>query len=100
MPRVRDYQTEYQRRIARGLARGLSRSKARGHPKAREKHASGKAPKPLDDRQLQIGLRELRRGRGVKAAARQIGVSPERLKHQIATIKVAKKKKGRWVVRS
>ena len=98
-PRKRDYRAEYARRIARGELRGLSRSQARGHPRAGELQLSKRPPAPLDDHRLQVALKELRRGRGLTVTARSIGVSPERLRHQVSSANLAKKRKGRWVTR-
>ena len=97
--RKRDYRAEYARRIARGKARGLSRSQARGHPKASEQRVSKRTPAPLDGHRLQVALKELRRGRGLTATARSIGVSPERLRHHVSSKNLAEKHKGRWVTR-
>jgi hypothetical protein len=98
--RIRDYRAEYARRIARGRAKGLSRSQARGHPAANEKHISRKRkPAPLDDHRLQAALRSLRQEKSLSATAREIGVSPERLRHHLASANLAKKRGRRWKVR-
>ena len=93
----RDYRAEYQRRIERGLAKGLSRSQARGHPKAKEKNI--KKPRPISDDAFQIGLRALRSGSPLNEAAREIRVSPERLRNQAAQLGIIKRERGRWVLR-
>jgi hypothetical protein len=92
--RKRDYKAEYQRRIQRGLAKGLSRSQSRGHPKAKEKPVS--TPHSIPDKQLQISLKLLRSGISLSEAARQIRVSPERLRNQAASLGAIKKDGGRW----
>jgi hypothetical protein len=53
----------------------------------------------LDDHRLQVALKELRKGHGLTATARSIGVSPERLWHHVSSANLAEKRKGRWVTR-
>ena len=95
--RKRDYRAEYKRRIERGLAKGLSRSQARGHPKASEK--SVRAPRPIPDKQLQIGLKALRKGGSLAEVAKQIRVSPERFRNQAKALGALRKQRGRWTVK-
>jgi len=98
--KARDYKAEYARRIARALSKGLSRSQGRGHPKASEALASAKRPpKPISDEKLQRALRVLRQEKNLAAAAKSVGVSPERLKHAAANKGAITKKGRRWVVR-
>ena len=97
MPRERDYKAEYARRIARGLERGFSRSQARGHPKTSERHVAGKVTQPAYSPELETGLRELRWGKSLTASAREIGVSPERLRRYLKNAGVIRKRKGRWI---
>jgi hypothetical protein len=92
----RDYKAEYRRRIARGKAKGLSLSQARGHPKATENPV--RKPKPIPDEHLQISLRDLRKGYGLAHAAKQIRVSPERLRNQALAQGFIAKECGRWVI--
>lgn len=94
MARQRDYQAEYARRIARGVAQGRTRSQARGHPPARA--PSGGAARY--DRRLEEGLKALRGGKTLNAAARAIGVAPERLRAYVRQSGVAEKRQGRWQV--
>jgi len=95
--RKRDYRAEYQRRVERGLAKGLSRSQARGHPKASEKLV--RQPRPIDDDKLQISLKALRSGQSLAEAAKQIRVSPERLRNQAKALGAIHKRNRRWKVK-
>lgn len=100
MPRrKRDYRAEYRRRIAKGLAQGLSRSQARGHPKAPERHRSRKKQAALEDHRQQLALKSLRQGKSLTASAREVGLSPERLRHFLSTTRAGKKRGRRWFVR-
>ena len=96
--RKRDYRAEYQRRIERGLAKGLSLSQARGHPRAAEKNI--REPKPIGDDAFQISLKALRSGRTLAEAAKEIRVSPERLRNQARDRGVIRKKGRKWVVKN
>lgn len=98
MARQRDYQAEYQRRIERGTARGLSRSQARGHPRGGEAPASTRGTASRYDRHLEEGLKAVRGGSSVKAAAKSIHVAPERLRYYLAQTGVAEKQGGRWQI--
>ena len=93
----RDYRAEYKRRIARGLVKGLSRSQARGHPKAKERNV--KKPRPISDGAFQISLKALRSGKTLTEAAREIHVSPERLRNQANRLGIIRRERGKWVVR-
>lgn len=93
----RDYAAEYRRRIERGLAKGLSRSQARGHRRASESPSSkGQSSKALEDTRLQTALRSLRRHKNFTKAAKEAGLSTERLR-TVATEKgILEKRGGRW----
>ncbi len=97
--RKRDYKAEYRRRIERGLSKGQTRSQARGHPRSGEGHASRRASTPRYDRRLEEGLKEMRRGRSLKAAARSAHVAPERLRNYATQTGVVRKERRRWVVK-
>jgi hypothetical protein len=94
----RDYKAEYKRRIERGLVKGLTPSQARGHPKANEKYV--KKPRPINDDAFQISLKALRSGKTLAEAAKEIRVSPERLRNQAKERGVIKKKGRKWVVKN
>lgn len=96
--RKRDYKAEYARRIARGQSRGLSRSQARGHPKSAEATARKQPAKPTYNRQLEEGLREIKQGKTLTAAAREVHVAPERLRRYLAGSGIAKKQGRSWTI--
>ena len=98
MPRQRDYKAEYTRRIARGRAHGFSRAQARGHPRVSEPHISPKLQSVSYDPRLEQGLKVLRQGKSLTAAARMIGTSPERLRRYLNRAGVVEKQDRRWVV--
>jgi hypothetical protein len=95
----RDYQAEYRRRLGRAAKNGLSRSQARGHPTVKEAYISKRPPKPMDDARLQTGLSLLRQEKGITETARQLGVSPERLRHHLSRIGATEKRGRQWVVK-
>jgi hypothetical protein len=97
MARRRDYAAEYAQRIARGMARGLTRSRARGHPRPSEALASARTA-PRYDPRLEEGIREMRAGKSLSAAARSIHRAPERLRRYAQRTGVVAKQQGRWVV--
>lgn len=116
----RDYKAEYEQRIKRGLSKGLTKSQARGHPRAGEAAAAAAAaaagaaaattksrrkakPKkpssPLhDDPRLEEGFRALRRGASLQKAAKNAGVSRERLRRFIGENDLADWRKRKWNV--
>lgn len=97
-PRPRDYKAEYARRIARGAAKGLTRSQARGHPRHHEPYAAELPTVRPWDPELEVGLGQIREGRSLTAAARSIGVAPERLRSYVTRTGVARKKRRRWTI--
>ena len=88
----------YRRRIERGMARGLSRSQARGHPKAGETPASRRRVYRSEQKLLK-GIRLVDRpGYTFQRAAREAGVSAERLREYAHQTGYAQKERGRWMV--
>ncbi len=98
MGKPRDYKAEYQRRIQKGLEKGLTRSQARGHPGRGESYLSQTTSGPKYDRRLEEGLKQIREGKTLQAAARSIRVAPERLRGYISQTGVTQKQGRRWVV--
>lgn len=97
MARTRDYKAEYARRKARGLARGLSLSQARGHPAPGETPIRRKSRPALNDERLEAAIKRLNEGASMTSAAKEEGVSAERMRRAIASQSLAKKVSGRWV---
>jgi hypothetical protein len=91
----RDYRAEYRRRKARGLAKGLTLSQARGHPRATEPYLS---PGRTANRKLEAGVAALRKRKSLRAAAREVTVSSERLRRYLKDLDFVEKRNGRWVV--
>lgn len=94
----RDYKAEYQKRIARGLAKGQSRSEARGHSKPKASTGKSTTGTSTYDRQLEEGVKAMRKGDSLTKAAKSINVAPERLRAYIKQADVGKKKSGRWII--
>lgn len=98
--RKRDFAAEYRRRIARAAQKGQSRSQARGHPKPGESSVSSRLRQyPIEDSRLQLGLKLLRQGRPLTKVAKEIHVSPERLRNYGGQKRAIEKRGRRWVVR-
>jgi len=95
-----DHKTEYARRIARALAKGLSRSQARGHPKPAESSIrTSLGGRPIEDARVQLALKILRQGKSLSGAAREVRISPERLRRYAIETNVIEKQGRRWSVR-
>ena len=80
--RKRNYRREYRRRIARGEQRGLPRSAARGHARV------GERPRPADistnpHGPEETGLKMMKGGASLKAAAHANRISQERLRRYL-----------------
>ncbi len=107
MAKPRDYRAEYARRIAQGAERGLSRSQARGHPLPGERSVRGTVSVPFYDKQLETGLKAIRRNntatrpderKSVREVARALRVAPERLTAYLRQTGVVEKRDSRWRV--
>ena len=95
---LHELSSSYRRRIERGMARGLSRSQARGHPRVGEASASRRGVYKSEQKLLQ-GIRLLdRSGYTFDRAAREAGVSTERLRRYAHETGYAQKERGRWRV--
>lgn len=95
--RRRDYRSEYRRRMARGLAKGQSKAQARGHRAAGESPSSKRrTSKALEDAKLQTALRVLRKDKSFARAAKEAGLSTERLRTYATEKKIIEKHNGRW----
>lgn len=94
MARKRDYRAEYQRRIANAAKRGLSRSQARGHARSGEKPIRPKSTK--SDERLEAALRRLREIGHQGRAAKDAGVSAERLRRFLRENSLAERRGKRW----
>jgi hypothetical protein len=94
----------YRRRIQRHEAAGRSRAQARGHAQASEQPIKTKptVPHPTGERPpIELAVSAVRKGASLQAAAKQAGVSPERLRRHLHSIPAATKAttkgaKGRW----
>ncbi|HEX4737732.1 MAG TPA: hypothetical protein VH331_09230 [Allosphingosinicella sp.] len=95
MARQRDFRAEYQRRLARAQAKGFSRSQARGHARAGEPPLRARKPVESDDR-LEAALKALRRTGTQSSAAKEAGVSPERLRRFLRENVLAERQGRRW----
>ncbi|HEY1604497.1 MAG TPA: hypothetical protein VGF77_02755 [Allosphingosinicella sp.] len=95
MTRQRNYRAEYERRLAQASARGLSRSQARGHAKAGEASIRARQIVKTDAR-LEEALKALRRTGKQGAAAKEAGVSPERLRRFLRENALAERRGRTW----
>ena len=99
MRKPRDYAREYQGRLQRAAAQGLSKSQARGHARPGEKTVSARPRPKVPDARLQISLKSLKSGAPLTKAAREGGISPERLRLYVTDHKLATKHGRRWIFR-
>jgi hypothetical protein len=76
----------------------LTLSQARGHPRAGENPLSSKAPQSRYDRNLEEGVKAIRRGQPLSAAARDLRVSSEKLRRYLKKADIGEKVRGRWVI--
>ena len=97
--RNRDYKAEYARRIALGEQTGRSRSQARGHRKISEKAIAPQRQKTPDRRRLGIAISQFNKGRSLTASAREAGITPEAFSRYLREAKIARKQRGRWILK-
>ena len=95
--RKRDYSKEYSNRIARGIRLSLTRSQARGHPGPGQALASQPLEPARFSRQLEVGFKAIREGKPLAAAAKEIHVSPERLRRYLREQGIAERRGRRWL---
>jgi hypothetical protein len=96
--RIRNYVREYQIRIAQGLGSGRSRAQARGHARAAD--LGGSARRQSFDRSnaLENALKLMKQGVSQREAAKQVGVSPEKLR-RFQKLNTASRLAGRrWII--
>lgn len=96
MAHQRDYKAEYRRRIANAAKRGLTRSQARGHARSGEKPLRAKAIKSDDG--LEAALKLLRKIGNQGRAAKEAGVSAERLRRFLRENSLAERRGRRWQI--
>jgi hypothetical protein len=95
---TRNYKKEYQARVARGIARGNSRSQARGHARASDLVGKSQA-QPFDKANaLDRAIKLIRQGKSQKAAAKEVGVSAERLRTHLKLNTTTVRQGRRWVI--
>jgi hypothetical protein len=96
--RKRNYAKEYLIRIARGLASGKSRPQARGHARAADL-PSNASPQPFKRAEpLEDALKLMKRGVSQRNAAKQAGVSPERLRQFQKANTTSHREGRRWII--
>ncbi len=96
--RIRDYRKEYQARIARGLSSGKSRSQARGHARASDLPRR-EAPLPAaKENALEKALKMMKQGATQRQAAKEAGVSAERLRRFQKQNTSSRREGRRWII--
>ena len=88
------------RRVA-GSPKKQARRQRQAHlPVRRPRTTKLTRPRRISDKRLQLALKFLQSGHGIPHAAREIGVTPKKLEEQLRVTGAARKRKGRWIVRS
>ncbi len=96
--RKRNYPKEYLIRIARGLGIGKSRAQARGHARANDLADEGRSQPFKKSNPLEGALKLMKDGLSQREAARQVGVSPERLRRFQKLNTTSRKEGRRWII--
>lgn len=96
MNRQRNYAVEYRRRIQRGVARGLTRAQAAGHPKLGEPLAANVGRLTKATKEINLAISNMRNGDSLRAAARDAGVSEQRLRRFLQRRNMAVRKGNQW----
>ncbi len=95
--RIRDFKKEYANRVNRGVAKGRSLSRARGHVSIADVRKSKPViPDPNDPREKALQL--MKAGAAQKTAAKQAGISVEKLRRHLKENTTAKLKGKKWVI--
>ena len=96
--RIRDYKKYYANRVAKGLAKGQSLSRARGHySNADVQKPKPTVPDPNDPREKALQL--MKGGATQKAAAKQTGVSVDKVRRYVRENTKAKLDGKKWVIK-
>lgn len=95
MARTRNYRAEYKRRIANAAKRGLTRSQARGHARHNESPIKPARSGTIDPR-LEAGLKSLAESGAIYKAAKNAGVSTERLRRFLRENALAERSGRTW----
>ena len=95
--RKRDYKREYRRRLGRGQRLGLSRAASRGHARAGERpKPAGIATNPRGPEESALKL--MKRKVSLTDAARQNGISQERLRRYLRENTTATRQGRAWKI--
>ena len=93
----RDYRAEYARRIAHGLAKGRTRAQSRGHPGPGQPLTKPGTAVASYNQRLETGFKAIREGKTLTTAAKEIHVSPERLRHYLRGQGIAERRGRKWI---
>ena len=96
--RKRDYKREYDARKARGLASGKSLSEARGHARASDLEPGWTSQSVKKGSPLEQALKLMKQGATQRQAAKQAGVSAERLRRFQKQNTTSRREGRRWII--